>query len=143
MVSVWTLIEVFDQAALKDVAECEHEGDDDENGEWHGPVLHPFSHRAPKPMVKIGHLDFERISQEVFPGLINLDVAELKEFLHGNRNKRPDHEQRAMRKVDDTQSAENQGKSKGDQGISRALIQTVENLKNKCVHRTSPILSGG
>jgi len=45
-----------------------------------------------------------------------------------------------MGEIDDAQRTENDGQAKGDQGISAPLVQTVQDLKQNCVHRADSIL---
>ncbi len=144
LVRMRTLIEVLDQTPLHSETDADHDRDGHEDRDRHRPVNDRVTGGLAEEVVKIGHIDLQRVAQKVCPRLVHHLMAQRQQIAHRDSDKRAEHKQCAMGKVNDTKRAEDKRQAERDQRISRAFVQPVENLKNELVHRvTSDQLLGG
>jgi len=86
---------------------------------WNGNDLVPFT----KAYSGLSDAEFRQITAWVRQNTLQRDGAECA-----------NHEQRAVGKVDHAQRPKDQCQAKGDQRICRALVESVQNLKEDRVH---------
>mmetsp|Transcript_23278 Transcript_23278/g.40216 ORF Transcript_23278/g.40216 Transcript_23278/m.40216 type:complete len:543 (-) Transcript_23278:1165-2793(-) len=136
LVRVGTLVEVFDQAAFHQDTDADHDRDRKEDRKRHRPVDNCVPGRLSEPVINIWHIHLERVAEEVGLRVVNHRVADRDNPAQGDRAERSDHEQGAVRKVDHAERAKNERKTERDQRIGRALVESVEDLKDDCFHRS-------
>src|SRR5690606_33555032 len=89
---------------------------------------------VPEPRLGKGRAHFERRAPGRKLRLVDDDAFHGDDRAERHRAERAEHEQGAMREIDDAERPENEGQAERDERIGPALVQPVEQLSENRIH---------
>ena len=118
-------VEMFNQAAFHDDADCGHYGDSKEDRQWNRPVNDTGPDLRTKPGLNHGSFDFGRVTQEICLCRVFGYRGNVQDTLQRYCAECTDHEQGTVSEVNNAQSTKNECQPQRNQRIGRALVEPV------------------
>jgi hypothetical protein len=125
LVRMGALVEEADQTAFHGNAHKAHDHNRHQHRQGHGPVYEKGSSFRTKPVLDIGNINLERVTEKIFLCLADRLVGCEQQRSQRHRAERTEHEQGSVGEVDHTQGTENECQPERDERVGPTLVQSI------------------
>jgi hypothetical protein len=133
LIGVRAFIKKADQSTFHNHTNKQHDRNGDEDRQRHRIINHERADIT-EPLLNYGRADLKRCSPWSRFGWVELNDFVGQQLTDRDGAKCAEHEERAVREVDDAESPEYQRQTQSDQRIGTALVEPVQDLQQYGIH---------